>query len=273
MIIIPSTASEWTRQSIEYANQKCYLDDLYKVYPVTHDSIRDIDMSVMRRVHHYFDEQDNVKLITELLKLKLFPIKDSYVPYLRRDPSAILRNPKTINRICGNLYQMGYDEIEKRCSEPKEGNRQIGPMFRNWVNAGNIGGLKPVDEYTFRHSTGDAILDGSDATFMAFAKKYLGYTRDKGLDFIGRFNGKYVVGEAKFISDQGGHQNDQLLDAITTIKSPMNEGVIKIGIIDGVTYIPPKSSRSLANNLYTNITKENLNIMSALLLNNFLYSL
>ena len=33
---------------------------------------------------------------------------------------------------------------------------------------------------------------------------------DKGLDFIARFNGKYVIGEfPKFLTDFGGHQNAQ----------------------------------------------------------------
>ena len=41
---------------------------------------------------------------------------------------------------------------------------------------------------------------------MHWAKKTLGYTRNKGLDFIARFNGKYVIGEAKFLTDFGGHQ-------------------------------------------------------------------
>ena len=33
-------------------------------------------------------------LIRNLLQLELFPVKDSYVAYLRRDPSAIKRNPQ-----------------------------------------------------------------------------------------------------------------------------------------------------------------------------------
>ena len=35
---------------------------------------------------------------------------------------------------------------------------------------------------------------------MDFARRNFGYGRDKGLDFIARYNGRYVIGEAKFIS-------------------------------------------------------------------------
>lgn len=33
----------WTELSIEYANQRSYLDDLFQVYPTIPEGIRDID--------------------------------------------------------------------------------------------------------------------------------------------------------------------------------------------------------------------------------------
>lgn len=260
-----SKMNPWTKQSIEYANQRCYLDDLYRVYPVVHNNIRDVDDEVMDNVEHYLKRHSNKKLLMELLKLKLFPIKDSYIAYLRHDPKALDRNPQTVNRICGSLYELGFDEIYKRCTQPKEANRQIGPMFRNWLTEGNLG-LFPVSENKFLSSNENAVLDGTDNTLKDFAAVHLGFKRDKGLDFIGRFNGKYVIGEAKFITDFGGHQNAQLNDAIDTILSPTKNGVIKIGIIDGVPYIRNngKQHETISNNNYP--------ILSALLLRNFLYT-
>lgn len=70
--------------------------------------------------------------------LDLFPIKGSYVAYLKRDTSSIDRNPQTINRLCGRLYEMGLNRIYEKCSEPKETNRQIGPMFRRWLSRGTL---------------------------------------------------------------------------------------------------------------------------------------
>ena len=125
--------NQWTALSIEYANQKSYLDDLFQVYPTLPEGIREINDEIWDNAQKAFNKRDNQSLIIELLRLDLFPVKDSYIAYLKRDKKAIARNPKTINRICGRLYEMGLDKIYEQCSVPKETNRQIGPMFRDWL--------------------------------------------------------------------------------------------------------------------------------------------
>lgn len=114
----------------------------------------------------------------------------------------------------------------------------------------------------------NAILDGGDAEMMEFAREYLNYKHNKGLDFIGRFNGKYVIGEAKFLTDFGGHQNAQFNDAVATIKAK-NVKAIKVAILDGVLYIKGK------NKMYKGITTKlkNENIMSSLVFREFLYQI
>ena len=102
---------------------------------------------------------------------------------------------------------------------------------------------------------------------MLYARNNLGYNREKGLDFLARFNGRYIIGEAKFISDEGGHQNDQFLDAMATLQTPLNENVIPVAILDGVLYIRSRKK------MYRDITSNDKNVMSALLLRNFLYSI
>ncbi len=201
------------------------------------------------------------------MKLNLFPIKDSYVAYLKRDGSSIERNPETINRLCGRLYEMGLNDIFLKCSEPKETNRQIGPLFRRWVNKKSLG-IQPIKLNEFLKTKGNAILDGGDAEMMSFAKKHLNYKRNKGLDFIGKFNGKYVIGEAKFLTDFGGHQNAQFNDAITTVKA-RNVKAETVAILDGVLYIKSK------NKMYKEVTTKlkKYNIMSALVLRDFLYQI
>lgn len=255
----------WTKLSIEYANQKSYLDDLFQVYPTIPEGIRDIDGSLWKNIEKAFKEKDNDKLIKNLLKLNLFPIKDSYVAYLKRDCSAIERNPETINRLCGRLYEMGLQDIFSRCSEPKETNRQIGPLFRRWINRKSLG-VQPVRPDKFLKSKANAILDASDAEMMTFAKEHLNYKRNKGLDFIGRFNNKYIIGEAKFLTDFGGHQNAQFNDAIATVKTKGIKAET-IAVLDGVLYIKGK------NKMYKEITTKlkKYNIMSALVLRDFLY--
>lgn len=88
------------------------------------------------------------------------------------------------------------------------------------------------------------------------------------MDFVGRFNGKLVIGEAKFLTDFGGHQNAQFNDALSTIMST-EINAVKIAILDGVLYIKGN------NKMYKSITTryKNLNIMSSLVLREFLYQL
>lgn len=257
----------WTELSIEYAEQKSYLDDLFQVYPTIPEGIREVDKEKWNSIEKAFSSKDNVKLISELLKMELFPIKDSYIAYLKRDKTAIQRNPKTINRIAGRLYEMGLNKIYEKCTEPKETNRQIGPMFKQWLKKKSLG-INPVPIQDFIYSKADAILDATDNEMMSFAKKELNYNRNKGLDFIARFNGKYIIGEAKFLTDFGGHQNTQFEDAINTIEDT-NINAVRLAILDGVLYIQGN------NKMYKYISNpyKNYYIMSALVLREFLYQL
>lgn len=259
--------NKWIKQSIEYANQRSYLDDLFQVYPTIPDGIRDINKDVWAEVEKAFHKKDNIQLVKELIKLDLFPIKDSYVAYLKRDKNAIERNPRTINRISGRIYEMGLNKVFEKCSEPKETNRQIGPMFKNWLNKKSLG-ITPAKIDVFLSNENDAILDASDDAMMKFAKEHLNYNHNKGLDFVARFNKQYVIGEAKFLSDFGGHQNAQFNDAINTIETK-NVKAIKIAILDGVLYIKGR------NKMYKSITEtyKDYNIMSSLVLREFLYQI
>lgn len=253
--------------SIEYANQRSYLDDLFQVYPTVPEGIRELDKGLWKDVEAAFQKRDNIALLENLVKLELFPIKDSYVAYLKRDKGALKRNPATADRLAGRLYEMGLDELYSRSSEPKETNRQIGPLFKRWLNKKSLG-VAPLKLEEFLKAKTNAVLDAGDAEMMAFARKHLNYRHNKGLDFIGRFNGKYVIGEAKFLTDFGGHQNAQFNDAIATVRA---RGVkaITVAILDGVVYIQGK------NKMYKDVTGrlKDENIMSALVLREFLYQI
>jgi len=259
--------NKWTKLSIEYANQRSYLDDLFQVYPTIPEGIREINEDIWAEVEKSFKKKDNNLLIRQLLKFNLFPIKDSYIAYLKRDSTAIDRNPRTINRICGRLYEMGLDKIFERCSEPKETNRQIGPMFRDWLKRKSLG-VEPVPLEEFLRNDKDAILDAGDNAMMIFAKEHLGYNHNKGLDFVGRFNKQFVIGEAKFLTDFGGHQNAQFNDAISTIQAK-GVNAVKIVVLDANLYL---SSYSKMFEEYSEAYK-NTYTMSVLVLREFLYQL
>ena len=270
----------WTQRSIELANQHDYLDQLFKVYPLSANEKRDLDKDVVSKLQEILQKKDSKALINLLLdqvkgkngETHPFPIKYSYVSYLKNDRSAIERNPKTVERIAGYLYDMGLDGILDKTSAPKETNRQMGPLFKNYIDKGTLGLEVFKDEVSFMNYDGDAIYNCSDVQGEKFAKAYLGYNRDKGLDFIARVNGVFIIGETKFLTDFGGHQDAQLNDAIDTLNTPITPTsfhVQKIAIIDGVAYI--KSN----NKMYTQITNypDDAVILSACLLREFLGSL
>jgi len=257
--------SYWTDLSIEFANQRNYLDELFRVYPTIPEGIRDIDKGLWKSIERAFEKKIDIELIRNLLLLDLFPIKDSYVAYLKRDPSAINRNPRTISRLCGRLYEMGLDKIFERCSEPKETNRQIGPMFRKWLKSGALN-LKVMSNSEFSNTVDDGLLDAGDAELMAFARENLNYHHNKGLDFICRVNSKYIIGEAKFLTDFGGHQNAQFNDAISVV-TLKEVNAITVAVLDGVLYIRGR------NKMHRDLLKfsEKHNILSALVLREFIY--
>jgi Tsp45I type II restriction enzyme len=259
--------NRWIELSIEYANQRSYLDDLFHVYPTIPDGIRAIDKVKWKAVEAAFDERDNLALLKTLLDFDLFPIKDSYVAYLKRDRQAIERNPSTVARLCGRLYEMGLDRIYERCSEPKETNRQIGPLFRRWLKNKALG-IEPVGLDEFVGSDDNAILDAGDAELMEFAREHLNYNHPKGLDLVAHFNKQYVIGEAKFLTDFGGHQNAQFNDALSTLHAEAVRAT-KVAILDGVLYI--KGGNGMHRALTTTLAEET--IMSSLVLREFLYQI
>ncbi|MBQ7559992.1 MAG: hypothetical protein IJT20_07080 [Synergistaceae bacterium] len=265
--------NHWTKQSIEFAQQRNYLDELFKVYPLNPNLRRELSKIQIDKISSAYEQRDNVQLIQTLLEAELFPLKDSYIPFLRHDRDAITRNPQTVNRIAGNLYQMGLETIIEKCTNPKETNRQIGPLFKNWIQKNTIGVpiLKDADE--FLSSNINCILNSSDSAMQIFARDYLGFIRDKGVDFLAKFNSRYIVGEAKFLTDFGGHQNAQFEDALSSIhsfkgKKQIENEVIPVAILDGVLYI---KGRNKMHEYIINHRKDN--IFSALVLREFLYSL
>lgn len=162
---------------------------------------------------------------------------------------------------------MGLDKIYEQCSSPKETNRQIGPMFKSWLKNKSLG-ILPVSIEDFMSNDDDAILDASDEAMKQFAIDNLNYQHNKGLDFVARFNKQYVIGEAKFLTDFGGHQNAQFNDAISTITTKNVKAII-IAILDGVLYIKGNSKMYRA----INEDYKKFNIMSSLVLREFLYQL
>lgn len=128
--------------------------------------------------------------------------------------------------------------------------------------------MTPVPYSDFVNTSFDAILDGSDTQLQSYAQENLGYAGSKGLDLVARMNGKYIVGEAKFITDFGGHQNAQFQDAVNLF---VENGVlaVKVAVLDGVLYL--RNNSKLYRSPVENYSE--CNIFSALVLRDFLYQL
>ena len=59
--------NRWLKMSIEYANQKSYLDDLFSIYPTIPEGIREIDQTKWNAVEKCYHRKDNIELINSLL--------------------------------------------------------------------------------------------------------------------------------------------------------------------------------------------------------------
>lgn len=256
--------NKWLAKSIKLAQEQDYLDRLQKVYKLPNNERRELDKKVWDMVVNAYENKNDIALIKSLLQLELFPIKHSFVAYFRRDPASINRNPKTVEEIARVIYNLGIEAIKIRCEEPKETNRQIGPLFKNYLMETDLG-ITKNDATQFRNHSKDAIHIGSDDDSKKYANEKLGYKRNKGLDFLARINGRHIIGEAKFLTDFGGHQNAQLDDAYSTLKAHVDDAD-KILILDGVLFI------NNTGKMYQTITQEyqNENIMSAILLKEFI---
>ena len=260
LVFLCKFMNDWTKKSIKIANNPGYLDALYNVYPMDVGETREIPQETLKRIEASVKSGDKLALIKILLEeLDLFPIKDSYVAFLRRYPQAIEINPDTVERLGTCLLEMGYQEIVKASTQPKETNRQIGPLFRRWLATV---GYPVLGEEDFLKHKGPALLDGSDKYLMEFSNRELGTKLKKGLDFILRINDEFVIGEAKFLTDFGGHQNAQFNDAMTLLHHRPGRA-IKVAVLDGVVWIKGK------NKMHASIKKEKGAAFSALLLNDF----
>jgi len=116
------------------------------------------------------------------------------------------------------------------------------------------------------------VLIGGDNFLGSVAREHFGYTHQKGLDFICRANNIIVLGETKFLTDMGGHQNAQFNDALATLHSRIEKTRYKvkvIAILDGVQYIPNK------NKMYVSLQQldDDDIVISSLLLRDYLYFL
>ncbi|MEM0135080.1 MAG: hypothetical protein QXU18_07640 [Thermoplasmatales archaeon] len=260
--------SNWVQRSIEFANGEGYLDNLQSVYPIKSNGLRSISDETIRRIKDAYSRKSNRDLILESLKLDKFPIDDPYVGVLRMNPKLIDKNPETINRIGKMLQSFDLDVLISKARAPKTPSRQMGNSFKKWLRS--LG-------YDFRdtiefHSTREPdlfFLDGSDKTLKLYVNDKLKLNLNdtkKGIDFVFRKGDKFCIGEAKFITDYGGTQTNQLdvaLEIAELNKKQLN--IYSAAVLDGVAWF---------NSGYKDKIKkrEQYNIMTSLIFKEFVES-
>lgn len=253
--------NKWVQKSINLANSQGYLDKLFRIYPIETGDIRSVPEDIRNEVQKAFMDKNKIDLIKELLKLPKFPIDDPYIASLRKHPILLQKNPETIERISNKLFSMGIDTILELASKPKSPSRQLGHSFKRWLR--NLD-YPFLEESKFRMYDGVAFLEGSDKKLKKFAVNELGIRNlKKGIDFILKVKNKFVLGEAKFLTDYGGTQNNQFRDAINVAKIKKDK-IIGIAVLDGIVWFE--------SNAFMHRTIKSLNgiALSALLLEEFI---
>lgn len=261
--------NKWVKESFNLAGSKGYLDDLSTTYPISVNAVRKLTVPERERVAAAFKTKDGALLVKTLLGFKRFPIDDPYIGFLRKDSGALERNPRTLERISKHLFELGLEGIVDGIQRPISPSKQFGQLFRSYTKKLGFKVIQSEDE--FINAKGIAIFDGGDANLKRVAKKYFGYKGKKGLDLIMKINGQVFLGEAKFISTNGGTQDKSFRETMNFVKRGSG-GAKHMAIIDGVVWAQNGSSRT---NLYGQLHRlpEGKFVMSALLLKKFITSL
>lgn len=254
--------NEWSKRTLEVVTRENYLDRLQLVYS-HEEGERNVSQNVLDEIRAAFEQRNGEELLNQLLGLEKFPYKDSYVGFLRKDRSAIKRNPEVVQRICNRLYSMGIESVLSGITQSKEANTRRGPQFSNWIRQN----FKVVSLDEFKSSaSGIVVLGASELEARDFCNKEFGIGISKRPDIVAKSGKKYVVGEAKFLSSTGGNQGRAFDDGIHLATNAAGSAY-KIFVLDGVHWIEKGSEQ------YKRIEYSNAAIFSILLLRDFLEAL
>lgn len=254
--------NHWSSRTLSLVTSKDYLDRLQDIYP-HEEGARDVDGRLLEEIKQSFERKDGITLLNKLLDLEKFPYKDSYVGFLRKDRSAITRNPKTVKRISDRLYKMGIDNVIEGVTQPKEANTRRGNQFTDWVR----GEFKFVNIEQFQSSSnGVVMLDATELEARNFCNTEMGIGISKRPDLVAKSGEHYIVGEAKFLSSVGGNQGRAFDDGIG-LATNATGGAYKVFILDGIHWIERGSEQ------FKRIEYGTSAVFSALLLKEFLESI
>lgn len=230
--------NRWAQKSIELANTPGYLDRLTEIYPAIPTQRPPLPQSVKDKIKELIIANNFVEVIKLLVSLRgyPFPIEHPYVPLLRAYPKLLGQNRKVVEQIGQILASLGPEGAIKGCERPPDLNRQMGPRFKNWLRKHfTPRGYKFLSEYAFSNYPGKAFLDVGDTAITRYANENLGCKITRGRDFLVKVKDKFVIGEARFLSDCGGSQRRDVRETIDFAKDIIGN-VIKLAVLDGMPW-------------------------------------
>lgn len=232
---------EWIKKSKEIANGDKYLDKLSSIYASQSNMERTVNHEDINNIKKAYDisreSKSYIELINKLLDLDRFPIDDPYISMIRKKRELIKNNPVTIKRIGETITSMDWDSLLKEIHKPKSASRQMGNSFRKWVKDR----YKFISYNDFKYHKGEDLvfLDGSDSKLKEYVTEELNIELSdtkKGLDVLFRKGQRFCFGEAKFITDSGGTQTNQLNVALEVLNDSKEPAVCSLAILDGIVW-------------------------------------
>jgi len=254
--------NEWAKRTLQLVMEQDYLDKLQKVYP-HEEGERDVAQSTLDSIRQSFEKRNEKVLLNQLLSLEKFPYKDSYIGFLRKDRTAIERNPETVKRICDRLYAMGIEGIISGITQSKEANTRRGNQFSDWAKSHFT--WVGLDE--FKKSTqGIIMLNATELEARNFCNTVMGIGISKRPDMVAKAGHHYIVGEAKFLSSTGGNQGRAFDDGMG-LATNSSGNAHKVFLLDGIHWIERGSDQ------YKRIEYGTAAVFSVLLLHDYLKSI
>lgn len=274
--------NEWTKKTINYINTGNYLDVLSNdVYWITAEKQKSTNKRVYKKkLMQVWNTGDNKKLLLELFRYDKFPFDNPLIPMLKLDNSLIDRNPNVVDDICNTLRKMGVECVIDKLKRSKRISRTMNNSFHEYLQSSkfdNIARYSTASDF-IKATDRVKMFTASDKTLKDFAKKYIGYSRDKGIDFFAIVDKTIYVAEAKYISTKGGGQYHQFDDAMAMLnltfkaKDIFKDYKVKpIVIMDGYPYIVSNNDNKVGN-CFKSLSDDQV-VVSALLLPEFLLNI
>ena len=290
-------ANHWGTKSFELMLTTPYLDDLRtNIYSVSDNPLRPLSREEKKTFTKLYKGKDDEKLFRFLLEQERRPINDSYFASFSSAGSntrgkskgkldkLIRNNPATIGEICTRVRKLTAADCIKKMAAPKDPSRQMGQKFSQWLKKKYH---CEKDENDFLKSRKKIVVFDapSDDAINNLVKKHLCTKiprgedeKEKGIDFLLKYRKGskdiFFCGESKFLTDNGGTQNNQYNDAITFITSKnwkvkSSKKVVRCAVIDGVCWMSWKNNKMKKG--IDKLTSEQY-AFSALLLDDFIKS-